>query len=143
MAATGVGWTGNFSVNVPDSFLSAAKYLVEEIGIDVNARNTSGYTAIMGAAWRGDNELVQYLAEKGAKLNFRTEPGWSVTDMANGPSLRSSVPLKHSETISLLQKLGAPSLIQVDDEEILGIIKRKIIDGKPQEPGLPKKKPQQ
>ncbi|MBI4472673.1 MAG: ankyrin repeat domain-containing protein [Acidobacteria bacterium] len=126
MAAAGVGWTGNFSVNAPDSFLAAAKYLVEEIGIDVNAQHTSGYTAIMGAAWRGDNELVQYLADKGAKLDVRTELGWSVTDMANGPSLRSSVPLKHPETISLVLKLGAPPLIQVDDEEILGIIKRKI-----------------
>ena len=127
MAATGVGWTGNFTVNVPDSFLATARYLVEEIGIDVNAEHTkSGYTALMGAAWRGDNELVSYLVEKGARLDVRTEYGWSVTDMANGPYLRSSVPLKHPETIALLRELGAPELIQVDDEEILGTIKRKI-----------------
>jgi ankyrin repeat protein len=126
MAAAGVGWTGNFSVNAPDSFLVAAKYLVEDLGVDVNAVNTSGYTAIMGAAWRGDNELVQYFASKGAKLDVKTKLGWSVTDMANGPSLRSSVPVKHPETIALLEKLGAPTPINVDDEEILGIIKRKI-----------------
>ena len=126
MAAAGVGWTGNFSVNVPDSFLAVAKYLVEEIGTDVNVQHTTGYTALMGAAWRGDNELVEYLVEKGARLDGRTKLGWSVTDMANGPYLRSSVPMKHPETVDLLRKLGAPELIQVDDEEILGVIKRKI-----------------
>ena len=127
MAATGVGWRGNFSVNVPDSFLATARYLVEEIGIDVNAEHTkAGYTALMGAAWRGDNELVSYLVRKGARLDVRTHLGWSVTDMANGPYLRSSVPLKHPETVALLRELGAPELIQVDDEEILGTIKRKI-----------------
>ena len=34
--------------------------------------------------------------------------------------------MKHPETVALLRKLGAPALIQVDDEEILGVIKRKI-----------------
>jgi ankyrin repeat protein len=127
MAAAGVGWTGNFSVNAPDAFLSSAKFLVEEVGIDVNAPHTvSGYTALMGAAWRGDNAVVEYLVEKGAKLDVRTNLGWSVTDMANGPSLRSSVPLKHPETVALLRELGAPALIQTDDEEILGVIKRVI-----------------
>jgi ankyrin repeat protein len=142
MAATGVGWTGNFSVNAPDSFLAATKYLVEVVGVDVNVQNTTGYTAIMGAAWRGDNEVVRYLAQKGARLDFRTELGWSATDMANGPYLRSSFPVKHPDTISLLVELGAPKPIQVDDEEILGVIKRKIdpVTGKPVAPE-PKKKP--
>jgi ankyrin repeat protein len=127
MAAAGVGWTGNFSVNAPDAFLTTARYLVEEVGVDVNAEHTTaGYTALMGAAWRGDNELVSYLVEKGARLDVRTHLGWSVTDMANGPYLRSSVPLKHPETVALLREFGAPELIQVDDEEILGTIKRVI-----------------
>lgn len=137
MAAAGVGWTGNFSVNAPDAFLSSAKFLVEEVGIDVNAPHTvSGYTALMGAAWRGDNAVVEYLVEKGARVDVRTNLGWSVTDMANGPYLRSSVPLKHPETVALLRELGAPALIQVDDEEILGVIKRKI-----EVPEEPKKDP--
>jgi len=127
MAATGVGWTGNFSVNAPNNFVKVAKFLVEEGGVDINAvHNKDGYTALMGAAWRGDSDLVSYLVEKGANLNARTELGWSVTDMANGPYLRSSVPLKHPETVALLLELGAPKLIVVDDEEILGTIKRKI-----------------
>src|SRR5437867_910550 len=86
-----IDWTDNFSINTPNSFVTTTRYLIKEIKININTQNTSNYTAIMGAAWRGDNDLVQYLADKGAKLNFKTRLGWSVSDMANGPSLRSSV----------------------------------------------------
>lgn len=126
MVAVGIGWSGNYSTNAPDGSLAAAKYLVDELGLDVNAADKEGFTPLMGAAWRGDNALVQYLVDKGARVDARNERGWAVTDMANGPSLRSSVPLAYPETIALLQKLGAPPPVKVDDEEILGIIKRKI-----------------
>jgi len=124
--AAGVGWAGNFSTNAPDSFMPAVKYLVEELAFDVNAVDNSGYTPIMGAAYRGDNDMVQFFVAHGAKLDARTGKGWSITDFANAPSLRSSVPLAHPDTITLLKKLGAPDLTKVDDEEILGIIKRKV-----------------
>ncbi|HEX4273785.1 MAG TPA: ankyrin repeat domain-containing protein [Bryobacteraceae bacterium] len=123
--AAGVGWNGNFSTNAPNSFMAAAKYLVEDIQIDVNAADASGYTAAMGAAYRGDNEIIQYLIAKGARLDVKTKRGWSVTDMANGPYLRSSFPLAHPDTVALLQKLGAPAPIKVQDEEILGVIGKK------------------
>jgi hypothetical protein len=45
--------------------------------------------------------------------------------MANGPSLRSSVPVKHPEIVELLLKHGAPPLTVLDGEEILGVIRRK------------------
>ena len=125
MMAAGVGWAGNFSINAPGSYLPAVKYMVEDLGIDINAVDQLGYTAVMGAAYRGDNEMVEYLVSKGAKLDFRTNRGWSVTDMANGPSLRSSVPLSHPDTIALLGKLGAPPMLKVEGEEILGIIRGK------------------
>jgi hypothetical protein len=63
--------------------------------------------------------------KKGARVDFRTTRGWSVTDMANGPSLRTSVPLSHPDTIALLTKIGAPPLLKVEGEEILGVIKGK------------------
>ncbi len=123
--AAGVGWNGNYSTNAPGAFLDSVKYLTETVGIDVNAADTNGYTALMGAAYRGDNDVVEYLLAKGAKVDVKTKRGWSVTDMANGPYLRSSFPIAHPETIALLQKNGAPTPIQVEDEEILGVIKPK------------------
>ena len=128
MVAAGLGWAGNFSTNAPGTTpLEAVKYCVE-LGLDINAPQdiVGGYTALMGAAYIGNNELVEYLVKSGAKLDPHNKRGWSVTDMANGPSLRSSVPLKHPETVALLEKLGAPKLSTVEGEEILGIIKRKI-----------------
>jgi len=119
MVAAGLGYAGNFSQNLPDSWLAAVKYCLE-LGLDINAVDNQGYTALHGAAYRGDNELVKFLVDKGAKLDARTKRGWSVTDMANAPSLRSSVPLAHPETIALLRSLGAPELTRVEGETILG-----------------------
>jgi len=123
--AAGIGWSGNYSINAP-YFLETVKYLVEEAKIDINAVDKDGYTAIFGAAYRGDNEVVKYLVEKGAKLDHRNNRGWSVTDMTTAPNVRSSVGLAHPETEKLVVSLGAPTRLKVDDEEILGIIKRKI-----------------
>ena len=123
--SAGVGWAGNFSTNAPNAFLSSTRYLLEEIKLDVNVANKAGYTALMGAAWRGDNELVEYLVSKGARLDVRNERGWSATDMANGPFIRGSqVPVKHPETIEFLRKLGAPELVVTEDEEVLGGARR-------------------
>ena len=119
MVAAGLGYAGNFSQNVPDSWLAAVKYCLE-LGLDINAADNQGYTALHGAAYRGDNALVRFLAEKGARLDARTKRGWSVTDMANAPSLRSSVPLAHPETIALLLTFGAPALTPIEGETILG-----------------------
>lgn len=124
MVAAGLGWNGNFSVQGPDTALDTVK-LCLELGLDPTPADTQGYTAVMGAAYRGDNEMIKLLVEKGAKLDSRTTRGWSVTDMANGPSLRSSVPVKHPETVALLRKLGAPELTATDNEEILGVIRQR------------------
>ena len=119
MVAAGLGYAGNFSQNLPDSWLAAVKYCLE-LGLDINAADNQGYTALHGAAYRGDNELVKFLVEKGARLDARSKRGWSVTDMANAPSLRSSVPLAHPDTIALLLKSGAPPLTPIEGETILG-----------------------
>ena len=107
--AAGVGWAGNFSTTAPDAFLAATRYLVEEIGLDVNAANAAGYTALMGAAWRGDNELIKYLVSKGARLDARNARGWSATDMANGPFIRGTqVPVNIRRASRLLQRARRP-----------------------------------
>ncbi len=121
--AAGVGWGGNFSQNAPESFLKAARFLVEEIGSDPNTQDVNGYTPLMGAAYRGDNDVLQYLMEHGATTDYRTEHGWSVTDMANGPCCfaTGSVPLAHPETVAFLLKRGAPALLLHEGEETLGV----------------------
>jgi hypothetical protein len=124
MMAAGLGWAGNFSRNAPDSALDAVKYCVE-LGLDVNRLDVTGYTALAGAAWRGDNALVNYLVGKGAKLDVRTFRGWSVTDMATGPYLRTAGGTPHPDTVELLRKLGAPELTPHRDEDVLGAVHKR------------------
>lgn len=104
MVAAGIGWVGNFSQNAPDSFLEAVKYCFE-LGNDVNAVEKDGFTALHGAASRGNNEVVQYLVDHGARVDLINKDGDSVADMAFGPS-RFFIP--QPETVDLLVKLGSP-----------------------------------
>lgn len=120
MMAAGVGWAGNFSRNAPDSPLDAVRFCVE-LGLDVNTQDVTGYSALAGAAWRGDNELIQFLISKGAKLDVRTARNWSVTDMATGPYLRTTGGTPHPDTVELLLKLGAPALTPHPGEDLLGL----------------------
>jgi ankyrin repeat protein len=120
MLASGVGWAGNFTRNAPNSALDAVRYCLE-LGLDVNAQDVTGYTALMGAAWRGDDDLVRLLFARGAKLDARTHRGWSATDMATGPYLRTTGATPHPDTVALLLKLGAPPLTPHPHEDILGL----------------------
>jgi ankyrin repeat protein len=63
--------------------LEAVRMCVE-LGNDVNATNYLGETALHGAAFRGVNEVVQYLADRGAKLDTRDSRGWTALAIANG-----------------------------------------------------------
>ncbi len=107
-AATGVGYgegfAGNAHRHAPDGWLPAARYLLEELGADVNARDLNAYTPLHHAAARGDDELIRYLVGRGADLMVVSRKGQTTVDMANGPVQRIQ-PLP--ETIALLEGLGA------------------------------------
>ena len=77
----GEGFAGNAHRHAPDGWLASVKYLVEELGADVNARDNDGYTPLHHAAARGDNEMILYLVSKGADVNAvaaaaRRPPTW-------------------------------------------------------------------
>ncbi len=100
----GEGFAGNAHRHAPDAWLTVMKYLVEELGADVNHRDNDGYTPLHHAAARGDNELILYLVSKGADVKAVARSGQTTADMANGPVQRlSAIP----ETIALLMKLGS------------------------------------
>jgi ankyrin repeat protein len=107
-AASGVGYgqgfAGNSHRHVPDGWLPAVKFLVEELGADVNARDHNGYTPLHHAAARGDNELILYLVSKGADPTAVARSGQTTADMANGPVQRIQ---PFPETVALLEKLGS------------------------------------
>jgi len=100
----GLGFAGNTHRHVPEGWLPAVKFLVEELGADVNARDHNGYTPLHHAASRGDNELIKYLVSKGADVKAVSRTGQTTVDMANGPVQRVQ---PYPETIQLLESLGA------------------------------------
>ena len=107
-AASGVGYGEGFAANIhrhlPDGWLPAVKYLVDELGADVNARDHNGYSALHHAASRGDNQLILFLVERGADVSVVSRRGQTTVDMANGPVQRIT---PFPETIALLEGLGA------------------------------------
>jgi ankyrin repeat protein len=105
MVAAGLGWGANFTVNAPDSWLAAVGYCLQ-LGNEVNAVDSRGYTALHGVGFRGDNEMVKYLVAKGARTSVRTKAGDYPADMANGPIPHS---LPHPDTVALLESLGSPN----------------------------------
>ena len=91
-AAAGVGYGEGFAANAhrfaPGGMLAAVKYLVEDLHVDVNARDHDGNTALHNAAARGDNEMILYLVSKGADVKAVNRDGKTTADMANGPVQR-------------------------------------------------------
>ncbi len=107
-AATGVGYGQGFAANahrhVPDGWLPALAYLVEELGADVNQRDHNGYTPLHHAASRGDTEMIQYLFDQGADPTAVSRRGQTTADMANGPYQRTQ---PYPEAVALLESLGS------------------------------------
>ena len=107
-AASGVGYgegfAGNAHRHAPGGWLPSVRYLVEELGADVNARDYNGYTPLHHAAARGDDEMILYLVEKGADVTAVSRRDQTVADMANGPVSRIS---PFPGTVALLERLGS------------------------------------
>ena len=106
--ASGVGFgtsrVGQQHRHVPDGWLPAVRYLVEELGVDVNVRDADGFSAMHNAAARGDNATIEFLIEHGADVTFISRRGQTTIDMANGPQQRVQ---PFPETIALLERFGA------------------------------------
>lgn len=107
-AAAGVGYGLGLAANshrhAPNAWLPALRYLVEEHGADVDARDHNGYSVIHHAASRGDNEMIRYLISKGADPLAVARTGQTTIDLANGPAQRIN---PFPETIALLASYGA------------------------------------
>jgi uncharacterized protein len=89
----------------------ASIQLCLDAGADVNAADNQGETALHGAAQKGWDQVVQFLADHGAKLDVKDKKGRTPLDAANGlmgnggfDGTRRDV---HESTVALLRKLMA------------------------------------
>jgi len=88
MAAAGLNWAEISSLGTEDDTLAAMQLMLAR-GADVNAANDQGETALHGAAQRGADKVVQFLAEHGAALDAKTKRGRTPLDEAIGQANES------------------------------------------------------
>jgi len=105
MAAAGVNWTVAQTYTVSKEAQLEAVRICLEKGGDVNAVNSMGLTAVMGAANRGSDDIIKFLVEKGAKLDVKDASGRTPVAWAEGVFLASVGAERKPGTIALLQKL--------------------------------------
>ena len=84
MASAGIAWASNQERASEAQVLEVVKMLVEELGADVNFVADTGETAMHAAAYRGVNTVVQYLFDKGAKLDVVDKSGRTPLQVADG-----------------------------------------------------------
>lgn len=84
LAAGGSTLNPNEDAGTEDEALAAVRYLVEELGFDVNAVNDNGETPLFGPSYRGWNRVAQYLLDRGAELGVANVLGWTPTTVADG-----------------------------------------------------------
>jgi uncharacterized protein len=105
MAAAGINWVGGQTYSEPkEDFLEAVKLCVAQ-GIDVNAANSMGLTAVFGAANRGSNDILEYLVKQGARLDVKDKEGRTPMTWAEGVFLATNPPIEKPETMALIHKL--------------------------------------
>jgi uncharacterized protein len=109
-------WT-NLNPADAKNALEAVKLTVE-LGNDVNvADNVFGLTAVHGAAYSGTNPIIQFLADKGAKVDAKDKSGLTpeavaiVGQTANGGAGNIHPGQRWISTADLLLALGAAPVV--------------------------------
>jgi ankyrin repeat protein len=114
MVAAGLGYTDAIRSTEPQA-LEAVKLCVS-LGLDVNGVTDKGETALHGAANRGANTIIQYLADNGGRISASNKRGLTPLDLAmgKGGGIAGRQPPKEP-TAALIQKLGGTAGVEVKE----------------------------
>jgi len=107
MAAAGVNWVVDQTYDEGQPALLEAVKLCVELGLDVNAVNSMGLTAIHGAANRGSDEIIKYLVSLGARLDVKDKEGRTPLTWAEGVFLATHPARPKPNSIALIKQLMA------------------------------------
>jgi len=107
MVAAGVSWALSETFDEGAEALLETVKLTHSLGNVINAVNSMGLRAIHGAANRGSNDIISYLAQSGALLDVADNEGRTPISWAEGELTGARAPVRKPETIALLQELQA------------------------------------
>jgi ankyrin repeat protein len=99
MVAAGQGQTDSRMPPYED-LLGVVKYLVIEIGADINATDSAGQTAMHGAASASADAVIEFLAAQGAAADVKDRRGRTPVDVALTPNR------PRPDTAALLRRLS-------------------------------------
>jgi ankyrin repeat protein len=105
MAAAGVNWVVDQTYDEGQNNLLDAVKLCFELGVSVNDVNSMGITAVMGAANRGSDQIIEWLVSKGARLDVKDSEGRTALNWAEGVFLATHPAKAKPSSIALIQKL--------------------------------------
>ena len=106
MAAAGINWVVDQTYDEGPKALLEAVTLCRELGMDVNAVNSMGLTAVMGAANRGSDDIIQFLVDKGARLDGKDNEGRTPLTWAEGVFLATHPAKPKPTSIALIKTLS-------------------------------------
>jgi ankyrin repeat protein len=78
-----------------------------ELGIDVNAANEHGETALHAAAYHNANLVIEFLLEAGANIDSTNEAGQTALRVAEGHLICCTTYVRHTEAAERLREFGA------------------------------------
>jgi uncharacterized protein len=105
MAAAGVNWVVDQTYDEGAEALLEAVKLCYDLGMDVNATNSMGLTALMGAANRGSDSIIEFLVSKGARLDMKDKEGRTARIWSEGVFLATHAPVPKPSSMALIEKL--------------------------------------
>ena len=140
--ASGIGWVEGVTYEwSPEENLEAVK-LCLDLGIDPNAADIEGRTALHGAAHKGRNAVVQLLVDRGAKLDAHDKGSrdtvngamrgitWEPLNYAQGlvrVGVQSAI--AHPETAAFIKKLMSDRGLEIPPDITSSICLTKGLNG--------------
>ena len=115
MVAAGLGrctFNPNINRGGRSPSAEAAVTVLLDAGADINAVNEADFTALHGAAFRGLNEVIKILVDRGANINARDYRGRTAFRIAEG-SKQSFQFQAYSDTAAFIKSLGADTTLGV------------------------------